>query len=146
MYKKVLVLGNGFDLAHGLPTSYSNFIEFITLLDNDESGAVINKYLLENSDFKLYNIDLIDITRLKKKYKSVELNIEGKGLLEYLKLTKNLEKWVDFENEILKILRLFQIFNKILDKNQLIRKDNIYQISFEYEEMKNDEIREYNKC
>ncbi|MDE5737347.1 MAG: bacteriophage abortive infection AbiH family protein, partial [Oscillospiraceae bacterium] len=28
MYKKILVLGNGFDLAHGLPTQYKHFIEF----------------------------------------------------------------------------------------------------------------------
>lgn len=24
----ILVLGNGFDLAHGLPTGYINFLEF----------------------------------------------------------------------------------------------------------------------
>ena len=26
--KIVLILGNGFDLAHGLPTQYSHFLEF----------------------------------------------------------------------------------------------------------------------
>ena len=26
--KKILILGNGFDLAHGLPTKYSHFLEF----------------------------------------------------------------------------------------------------------------------
>ncbi|MBQ8999135.1 MAG: hypothetical protein IJ086_10685 [Clostridium sp.] len=28
----ILVIGNGFDLAHGLPTKYYDFIEFISLL------------------------------------------------------------------------------------------------------------------
>lgn len=26
--KKILLIGNGFDLAHGLPTSYSFFLDF----------------------------------------------------------------------------------------------------------------------
>ena len=26
--KTILILGNGFDLAHGLPTKYSDFLEF----------------------------------------------------------------------------------------------------------------------
>lgn len=26
--KKILILGNGFDLAHGLPTKYSHFLDF----------------------------------------------------------------------------------------------------------------------
>lgn len=26
---KILVIGNGFDLAHGLPTKYGDFLEFI---------------------------------------------------------------------------------------------------------------------
>ena len=26
--KTILILGNGFDLAHGLPTKYSNFLDF----------------------------------------------------------------------------------------------------------------------
>lgn len=26
--KKILLIGNGFDLAHGLPTSYSYFLDF----------------------------------------------------------------------------------------------------------------------
>lgn len=27
--KKILLIGNGFDLAHGLPTSYSYFLDFV---------------------------------------------------------------------------------------------------------------------
>ena len=26
--RKILLIGNGFDLAHGLPTSYSYFLDF----------------------------------------------------------------------------------------------------------------------
>ena len=30
----ILVVGNGFDLAHGLPTKYSDFLDFVKILDN----------------------------------------------------------------------------------------------------------------
>lgn len=29
---KILVIGNGFDLAHGLPTKYNDFLEFLTII------------------------------------------------------------------------------------------------------------------
>ena len=28
----ILVIGNGFDLAHGLPTKYGDFLEFIKVI------------------------------------------------------------------------------------------------------------------
>jgi len=30
--KKILILGNGFDLAHKLPTKYSDFLEFCVII------------------------------------------------------------------------------------------------------------------
>ena len=32
--KKILMIGNGFDLAHGLPTSYKNFLKFCEIINN----------------------------------------------------------------------------------------------------------------
>lgn len=38
----ILVIGNGFDLAHGLPTKYSDFLEFLKVIikicDGEEVG------------------------------------------------------------------------------------------------------------
>ena len=31
--KTILILGNGFDLAHGLPTKYSHFLNFCQRVD-----------------------------------------------------------------------------------------------------------------
>ena len=33
---KILVIGNGFDLAHGLPTKYTDFLDFSELFIADE--------------------------------------------------------------------------------------------------------------
>lgn len=30
----IIVIGNGFDLAHGLPTKYTDFLEFVKVLNN----------------------------------------------------------------------------------------------------------------
>lgn len=32
----ILVIGNGFDLAHGLPTTYSDFLKFFEIIMNIE--------------------------------------------------------------------------------------------------------------
>ena len=31
-YMNILVIGNGFDLAHGLPTKYTHFLEFVKVI------------------------------------------------------------------------------------------------------------------
>ncbi len=31
--KKILLIGNGFDLAHGLPTSYKDFLDFCKMVE-----------------------------------------------------------------------------------------------------------------
>ena len=34
MFNNILVIGNGFDIAHGLPTKYSHFLLFSKLLND----------------------------------------------------------------------------------------------------------------
>ena len=43
----ILVIGNGFDLAHGLPTKYEDFLEFIKII----------KQCFEQDNFKSKEID-----------------------------------------------------------------------------------------
>lgn len=40
--KKILILGNGFDLAHGLPTKYSHFLEFCLRVQNAQDFGIDN--------------------------------------------------------------------------------------------------------
>ncbi|MCL1815865.1 MAG: bacteriophage abortive infection AbiH family protein [Treponema sp.] len=67
---RLLLIGNGFDLAHDYKTSY---IDFINDLWEQKANALINKYLLENEsaekkgtqpiyfDYNDDEISLIDI-------------------------------------------------------------------------------------
>ena len=43
----ILVIGNGFDIAHGLPTQYSDFLEYI---------QAINSYEISKSEGKLIQV------------------------------------------------------------------------------------------
>lgn len=55
----LLVVGNGFDLAHGLPTRYSNFLDFITLY--------ITKYHSDWSDWGLVDDNDSDDDKWEKR-------------------------------------------------------------------------------
>lgn len=135
--KKVLILGNGFDLAHGLPTRYSDFLEFCTNLNN------IYKYYIKP---KIYgykkNIDKFQINELIKDelleaFKTRKVDIKEKdGVCSYIFKSENTaiqniyeclngniwfeyfnkiysdniiigENWIDFESEISFIIQFF---------------------------------------
>ncbi len=77
----ILVIGNGFDLAHGLPTRYIDFLEWIK---------------------KEYNLLKDDSYRLE-----IENCINNNFWINYF-LSHSLykkENWIDFESEILKIIK-----------------------------------------
>ncbi len=105
----ILVVGNGFDLEHGLPTKYVDFLEFVKnfkIMHNqtmgilDELDGVKDEYLrrifwekaLENRVKALHR--LLDgnvwISHFEEAYKE---NLADK------------ENWVDFEKEISEVIR-----------------------------------------
>lgn len=102
----IIVIGNGFDLAHGLPTKYTDFLEFVKVL----------KIVLEE---KNENYDCIDRCNINVQIKTIlKENIaqqieQWKNLLndvfwiEYF-LQNDMhgkENWIDFENEISNLIQ-----------------------------------------
>lgn len=60
MDMNILVIGNGFDLAHGLPTRYRDFMNYLGvakfLYENKKAGlAYPTKNIIENSNNKKLN-------------------------------------------------------------------------------------------
>lgn len=99
----ILVIGNGFDLAHGLPTRYMDFLEFIEeykKYKNDllnESDYIVCFKGLKESKPEIYNEinDLINKNRWFHHFLKLK---------EYRSLN-NRQTWIDFESEISKVIQ-----------------------------------------
>ena len=48
---RIILIGNGFDLAHGLKTSYKHFIDYYWENLSDELQSEKGKYMVYNDDF-----------------------------------------------------------------------------------------------
>lgn len=100
----ILILGNGFDLAHGLPTKYGDFI-----------NAVIEK-----TDF--YNFVVEDPHFSKKIFNCVQNSMVFKFMKN--KLESN-DGWIDFENELREIVDSICSFPNFLDRFTYMEKGKI---------------------
>lgn len=96
----ILLIGNGFDLAHGLNTKYSDFLEFVDEIQNKEdlNDCYLNEF---NSLIK----DNVWIKYFLKVYK--ERLKEGK------------ENWIDFEKEISSKIQSFDALYKRIGNKRL---------------------------
>ncbi|AGP49612.1 hypothetical protein PSYCG_10665 [Psychrobacter sp. G] len=109
--ERVLIIGNGFDLAHFLPTKYEHFIHTMKMVEEASSDTSLSfdylyKGLLANKDFIL--------TKCKELYKTEDLEITAEQVDSLKdKLTDNhwfqffksqidsgVDTWIDFENEV----------------------------------------------
>lgn len=142
---RLLILGNGFDLHHLLPTKYINFLNVINFLikeydqENMKSIAdVFGKEELQKIDkdikrsyeqyFNIYNKIFIDKERV------LNLIEKAKTNKWFIFLTKSFNKdagWIDFEKEIEKVL---DVYNKALiniSKQFSFRKANLIEAQAE---------------
>ena len=132
---KILIIGNGFDLAHGLPTKYSHFLEFCQRVE------MVWRYKLNRmnvAEFKRAYIDNWEINEsisaaIVTAYENIEIFLddygENEAVSDYLKLVEihdflddNVwyqyftelystncmkgENWIDFESEIRFIIKV----------------------------------------
>lgn len=129
---EILVIGNGFDLAHGLPTKYDDFLDFCekarriyTLLEDDSHNELKNidnwemddciKNTLfeadEKGECKKNNIDgntySLEVTEPNKLLDELYSHIAHNTWLEYFLERRSAmgKNWIDFETEISKVIQ-----------------------------------------
>lgn len=111
----VLVIGNGFDLTHGLPTRYDDFLtfidEFIKYRVTNECNFKFLDYFksLNKTNSSLYEeIDeLIDDNRWFNYFSTLREN----------KMLLNKQTWIDFESEISKVIKTIDEYrNKLISE------------------------------
>ena len=142
---RLVIIGNGFDLAHGLPTSYKDFIDDYwkticdtkgtkTIKHNDELVSLNCEFggLYNSSEY--YAIDNLNSYDELKKFIARNQNKYGEFSLVFNNLffqkicDNSIENWVDIENEYYRLLK--EIANEVLpianptlkDKEQLIKR------------------------
>lgn len=121
----ILVIGNGFDLAHGLPTKYTDFfkmIDYIIKIKKDRGNTFIemgasNEYRqLKDYLLKAYILNIDEYQQYcEELYSLMQDNFWRKYILIDSKLRE--ENWIGLENEIQKVIRVLE------KKNYLPKED-----------------------
>lgn len=130
---KILVIGNGFDLAHGLPTKYGDFLEFC---------KVIRQIIKIKSNEDLLYLDWGNINPQVKElirfneicnqrrmwHKLLDNNLWIDYFLQCSMYQK--ENWIDFESEISNVIQMIDEDMHGLSK--------VYKLEDEFEGLSND--------
>lgn len=135
--KNILVIGNGFDLYHGFPTKYSDFINFIKLWDDfytkySENTSKNSSTMTEPIELSNYNINkdtMLELANYYKIYNKTKIDtfnnkIKNNDWIDYFKDMCSKEKgWIDFEGEIETVIKCIQyLFIKCIEPNSDINK------------------------
>lgn len=110
----ILVIGNGFDLAHGLPTKYTDFLKWVKVIRQIERLGITGDYTkIYNEVQRWYGDEQIDwfvekfgriLNRTTKEILIyIKNNIWIEYFLEHPKYQK--ENWIDFEGEISNVIQ-----------------------------------------
>lgn len=124
----VLVIGNGFDLAHGLPTKYGDFIDFLYYCNKEwgkNSSYGKFKSILIDYSKKMGNKDTLIKEKVKKYVNLKESTTLNNFWVEHFWKRRDEigQGWIDFEQEISNTLEkinfsensFYKIFFEILD-------------------------------
>lgn len=117
VYMNILVIGNGFDLAHGLPTRYTDFLEFVKVIRSIDELNILNDAGRIN-DVLCSNQKIISEIKgmISEKFGARILGKTGNELLSLLKSNiwikfflqnpmYRRENWIDFESEICNVIK-----------------------------------------
>lgn len=117
----IIVLGNGYDLAHGLPTRYVDFLNFINIIINMSDNCLIseiNQYIIDGINNCSKNPEDKILKEIKELIKDnfwiKYFNKKNEENEENEEKMKEKENWIDFENEISNVI---QSIDKMI-KNQ----------------------------
>jgi len=116
VHMKILVLGNGFDLDHNLPTSYSDFLNFCNcVLSMDTTKYAAEKRELKESQIP-YICKLESDADLKLRFTNL---LKNNHLLNYFNIQKikTGKNWIDLEREIKSIISEFRVVEAELKKS-----------------------------
>ena len=109
----ILVIGNGFDLAHGFPTTYKNFLEFADVFKR--YIPICKKEEIEPEEIHIKDREKVmflhDLNKQEQNiFEELEnLLIDNIWINYFLEKRKQLgQNWIDFESEISTLIQVFE--------------------------------------
>lgn len=161
----ILIIGNGFDLAHGLPTKYWDFLMFVKCIKEHGSLNGIEKSNIFGELSKeirnlIYNEDYRSSDNKEELLEFLELIKDNIWIEYFIDKIEDKDKnkgWIDFELEIsqvIKSLDYLQKYNKVCAKNSNNRNNpddsELFNQAYKFlDKMKNKGITDHNakfKC
>lgn len=130
--RNILVIGNGFDLAHKLPTTYGNFLEFVQNFQKYQKGNMPQDNTFYTY-FKKLQEEKTDI--FNEIYKLVSDNCWFRYFIRIFKerCSEGKTGWIDFESEISEIVQVFDSARLTLNsKFKLSRGETVGMQGWEY--------------
>lgn len=122
---KVLLVGNGFDLAHGLLTKYEHFLEVMKnwkntyiLLKEARTSKVFAHEIYYNEYY--YYAHIMNEDNLKELDRIMQTNSWVKY---YSQCEAEIDGWIDFEREIYPVINLFETIFKLDTYNIIISRN-----------------------
>lgn len=115
---ETLIIGNGFDLEHDLKTRYTDFLNFIQLINSVEKyGANFKE---DNDSIQGYIQKLYSISEKKLLKEEIVKLIDSNIWIEYfLKIYRSIGKnWIDFESEISLVIQDLDNIKEMVEKRK----------------------------
>ena len=139
--KKILLIGNGFDLAHGLPTSYKDFLDFCKMVRELYTYPIIDneynqKKLIDWNTDKTIKSKLLECYENGKNCFEDKITTQCKELDElydcikenvwinyFLEREKSIgENWIDFESEISNVVQAIETLKGYIERDEDVLK------------------------
>ena len=106
----ILIIGNGFDLAHGLPTKYEHFLKYVDAFkrfkDICKQGSVKADWETANEEDKRFILHFANLYEQKLKiFEEIETLISNNVWIDYFweiyksRGVAGKDGWIDFESE-----------------------------------------------
>lgn len=114
----ILVIGNGFDIAHGLPTQYKDFLDFIRkyylFKNTDDASMQGREDFKEIARLKAENVELYNEIEVLTKDNAWYLHFDS---IYESRMTEGKDGWIDFEREISNIVQIIDKFRiQVIEK------------------------------
>lgn len=128
----ILLIGNGFDMAHKLPTTYSDFLKFVEVMKQVLSGETeASRIDWKDINFKIKEqiayILLLDADGILIQKRKWEKLIADNCWIEYFLQCQSYigENWIDFESEICKVIQEFDNNLENVDLNSIACREKL---------------------